>query len=112
MNITEHPEGAVLRLEISGRLDSNTALTLEEALAAQAVRTHPALLLDLADVHYVSSAGLRVLLKAAKAARANKTKLALSGLTPQVMEVFEISGFSSIFQIFATSPEADHALRS
>lgn len=111
MNITQHQDGAVLRMEVSGRLDSNTAQTLDDALAADGVRSHPALLLDLADVQYVSSAGLRVLLKAAKAARAGKTKLALAGLTPQVTEVFEVSGFSSIFDIHATARDAIAALQ-
>lgn len=110
MDITPHQDGAVLRIEISGRLDSNTSQALEDALSAESVRTHPALLLDLGGLQYVSSAGLRVLLKAAKAARAAKTSLALSGLTPQVREVFDVSGFSSIFQIFPTAGEASKAL--
>jgi anti-anti-sigma factor len=110
MNITQHPGDKVLRIEVSGRLDSNTSQTLEDALSAEDVKGHPALLLDLAGVQYVSSAGLRVLLKAAKAARAAKTKLALAGLTPQVREVFDVSGFSSIFQIFADANEAKKTL--
>jgi anti-sigma B factor antagonist len=110
MNITQDTEGGVLTLAVAGRLDSNTSQTLDDALSSGAVRGHPALHLDLSDVPYVSSAGLRVLLKAAKAARAGKTGLALSGLSPQVREVFDVSGFTALFRIFASGTEARQSL--
>jgi anti-sigma B factor antagonist len=66
------------------------------------VQSNATTILDLADVPYVSSAGLRVLLKGAKMAKASGHTLMLSGLSAPVQEVFDISGFSSIFQIETT----------
>jgi anti-sigma B factor antagonist len=98
MQITEENRGGVLLLSASGRLDSSSAGALEAVLPARA-QTHEKLVLTLADVPYVSSAGLRVLLIGAKAARAKGHKLVLTGLSPSVREVFDISGFTTIFAI-------------
>jgi anti-sigma B factor antagonist len=108
MDIREEPRGDVHLVAASGRLDSNTAAALEAVLPARA-QTTAKLVLDLADVPYVSSAGLRVLLMGAKAARAAGHKLVLTGLAPSVKEVFDISGFTSIFTI---APDVDAALAS
>ena len=104
MQIEERNLAGVLVIAANGRLDSNTAATLDAALSGPA-KTAPRLVVDLRSVGYVSSAGLRVLLKAAKLARASGQKLALSGLAPSVREVFDVSGFTRLFQI-ADTPEA------
>lgn len=98
MDISEINEGSVLIVAVSGRVDSGTAKQLEEVLPERMQNT-PQLVLDLADVQYVSSAGLRVMLKAAKIARGNGNKLVLAGLAPPVREVFHVSGFEAIFRI-------------
>lgn len=98
MDIQEEARDGVLLLTVAGRIDSNSAGELEAVLPPR-VQTHDKVLLDLAGVPYVSSAGLRVLLMGAKAARANGHRLALAGLSPSVREVFDISGFSSLFAI-------------
>jgi anti-sigma B factor antagonist len=106
MDIREEPRGDALLVAAAGRLDSNSAPALEAVLPARA-QANAKLVLDLSDVPYVSSAGLRVLLMGAKAARANGHKLVLAGLSPSVREVFDISGFTSIFAI---EPDVDSAL--
>jgi anti-sigma B factor antagonist len=106
MDIREETVGGVHLVSASGRLDSGSAGALEAVLPAR-VQAHDKVLLSLSDVAYVSSAGLRVLLIGAKAARANGHKLVLSGLAPSVREVFDISGFTSIFAI---EPDVDSAL--
>lgn len=98
MIINEVLRGSVLVISPAGRLDSNTAVTLEAVLPTR-VQSTATTILDLAGVAYVSSAGLRVLLKGAKMAKASGHTLILSGLSPSVQEVFDISGFSTIFQI-------------
>lgn len=100
MQIDEQTRGGVLLVSASGRLDSGSAGELEAVLPAR-VQTSEKTVLSLADVPYVSSAGLRVLLMGAKAARAKGHKLVLAGLAPSVREVFDISGFTSIFAIEA-----------
>lgn len=98
MQIREEIRDGVLLVQASGRLDSNTAVDLEGVLPAR-VKANKATILDLAEVAYVSSAGLRVLLIAAKAAKAGGNRLVLTGLSESVREVFDISGFSTIFTI-------------
>ncbi|HLW27877.1 MAG TPA: STAS domain-containing protein [Kiloniellales bacterium] len=98
MQISEAMDGEVLILSVQGRLDSNTSKELDEVLVQQ-IQSRPAVVLDFSSLEYISSAGLRVLLKAAKQGRAGGGKLALCCLSPHVREVFDISGFSSIFSI-------------
>lgn len=100
MDISENSRDGALVVSVSGRLDSSTAGELEAVLPPR-VREQKAVILSLADVPYVSSAGLRVLLIGAKAAKAAGNKLVLAGLSPAVREVFDISGFSKIFTIVA-----------
>ena len=106
MQITEQTRDGVLVILASGRLDSNTAGALEAVLPAR-IQAHDKVVVNLTDVPYVSSAGLRVLLIGAKAARAGGKKLALVGLSESVAEVFDISGFTSLFVI---QPDVDSAL--
>jgi anti-sigma B factor antagonist len=106
MQITEQTRDGALVVQASGRLDSSSAGALEAVLPAR-VQANDKVVLNLADVPYVSSAGLRVLLIGAKAARAAGHKLVLAGLSESVREVFDISGFTAIFTI---EPDLDSAL--
>ena len=106
MDIREETRGDVCVVVAAGRLDSNSAAALEAVLPAR-TQANPKVVLDLSEAPYVSSAGLRVLLIGAKAARAAGHKLVLCGLSPSVREVFDISGFTSIFAI---EPDVDSAL--
>lgn len=108
MDISENSRDGVLVISASGRLDSSSAGALEAVLPAR-TKERKAVVLSLADVPYVSSAGLRVLLIGAKAAKAVGNRLVITGLSPAVREVFDISGFSKIFTI---EPDIDAALAS
>ncbi len=99
MEAIETRSGKVVIIEVRGRIDSNTARAFEEKLLAPIAPADPALVIDCTHLDYVSSAGLRVFLIAAKRIKAAKGKLALAGLKPHVQEVFDVSGFSSIFVI-------------
>ena len=106
MEIREEARGNVCLLTVSGRLDSSSAASLEAVLPAR-IQTHERVLLDLSGVAYVSSAGLRVFLIGAKAARAAGHRLALAGLSDSVREVFDISGFTALFTL---APDVDAAI--
>ncbi len=95
-----HAEGVVI-INAQGRIDSNTAKAFEDRLLGAIATTDPRMVVDCSQLDYVSSAGLRVLLMAAKRVKAAKGMLALAGLKPHVQEVFDVSGFSSIFSIQA-----------
>jgi anti-anti-sigma factor len=110
MDINEQRADGATILQFSGRLDGTNSATTDTSLA-DAVGRNPTLILDLAKLDYISSAGLRVLLKAAKQAQTAKQKLLLAGLQPSVKQVFEISGFSTLFATFDTNDAALASLR-
>ena len=87
---------AVLTLE--GRLDTTTASQLEEAMGAAAAEAD-GITLDMAALEYVSSAGLRVLLKAEKALKEKGGGLTLRAPSEGVMEVLRITGFDTLLNI-------------
>ena len=101
-------EGLALAMP-EGRLDTAAAPELETRLLS--LVADRGVLVDMAQVRFVSSAGLRVLLKTAKAAKAAGRAFAVCGLQPSVREVFEISGFDRIMRTFAGRDEALAALR-
>jgi anti-sigma B factor antagonist len=107
LQIAEERHGETLVLRPSGRLDRTTSPELERVLLGQIEGGAVRLLIDLAGIDYVSSAGLRVLLVAGKRTKAAQGALALCGLKPAIREVFEISGFASLFPIH---PDAAAAL--
>jgi anti-anti-sigma factor len=101
MEIHEQLQGNVLVLEPVGRLDSLTCREFDTRLLA-ALNGSGAVVVDCTKLDYISSAGLRVLLVAAKQNRATGGRLALAALRDNLREVFDISGFSAIFAIHPT----------
>ena len=92
MQINKTQEGTMLVLAPVGRVDTITSPELEAAVVLDGVEE---LVFDLAQVDYISSAGLRVLLSAQKKMAGKSMKIANS--KPAVKEVFDITGFSDIF---------------
>jgi len=93
-------------MEITGRLDAVTSPAFEKEIVAFFSSPAQGLSLDLGQVDYISSAGLRVMLLGAKKAKENNGGLALFGLKEQVMEVFRISGLDSLLAIRPDEAEA------
>ena len=106
MDITQEKKDNVNVVNIKGRLDASTAGQLEEALAEFNDEERVRILVDCLELDYISSAGLRVLLAAAKEVKKQSGKICLSSLNPNVKQVFEISGFTSIFPIYVSTSEA------
>jgi anti-anti-sigma factor len=90
-----------------GRIDSATGPAFEHDVLQQIDGGQRRLLLDFADLVYISSAGLRIVLLAAKRMKSAGGRLVLCSLNPQIAEVFEISGFNRILDIH---PSRDTAL--
>ena len=90
------PDGAELRLE--GRLDSVAAPAAQEAFLKVAGEWAK-ITLNFANLAYISSAGLRVLLLLQKQVNRTGGSLTLTNVSPAVMEVFELTGFSGILEI-------------
>jgi anti-anti-sigma factor len=107
MEIKQERDGDVVIVRLSGRLDSGAAASAEERLGAALAGEPPRMAIDMSDLDYISSAGLRVLLVLAKKVQQQKGKVALGGLVANVREVFAVSGFDSIFAI---EPDTDAAI--
>ena len=90
---------------IAGSLDSTTSPEAQKSLTAVLAGAKK-VALDFSELDYISSAGLRVLLGAAKQLRASRGTLGMFGLNQSVREVFEISGFSTILSIYQSEAEA------
>lgn len=106
MEITEKKTGDVVVLSLSGRLDATTAKTFESKILAQIESGDRRFIIDLAQLDYISSAGLRVLVLAAKQLGSVKGRIVLCSLKTPVREVFDIVGFSSTFPIYASPEDA------
>jgi anti-sigma B factor antagonist/stage II sporulation protein AA (anti-sigma F factor antagonist) len=92
-----------------GRVDHQSADQLGAAMAPHVARCERAackLVLDLSGVDYMSSAGLRILMVAAKQARAQGGTMVVSGLGETLREIFQISRFDRIFTVYDGVREA------
>jgi len=101
---TKHDQFHVFKL--NGRLDSNTAMGFEQKLFECIENGTRHLILDFEQLDYISSAGLRVILKATKNLKGAEGKLVLCAMQDYVKEVFEISGFDSFLPIVPTMDDA------
>ena len=113
IEITDEKENGVAVCRIRGRLDGATSATADTYLISLAEQTETSgIVLDLSDLDYMSSAGLRVLLMAAKRAKKSSSRLVLAAPREGVQQVLEISGFASILDIHPTRQEAVGTLTS
>ena len=97
MTIERNVNGTVITLKIVGRLDTSTAPALEMAID-DCTADIKELILDCSALEYVSSAGLRVILKAQKKMTVQGS-MKLIGVNETIMEIFDITGFADILTI-------------
>ncbi|MBL8154963.1 MAG: STAS domain-containing protein [Anaerolineae bacterium] len=105
MNIHVSTQPNVAVIEVAGRIDSNNANQFGDALSGVISQGQNQLVLDLAGVDYMSSAGLREIVAAAKKLQ-DKGELRLAQPSERVREVLEMTGLDSVFQIFPSQAEA------
>lgn len=96
----------VTLFEVNGRIDSTNANELGDALNAAIDAGRTQIVLDLEQVEYMSSAGLRELVNALKKVKRGTGDLRLASIAPRVMEVLELAGLDTIFEIFENQVEA------
>ncbi len=110
INITENADHTLII--ITGRIDAITAPVLDTRFAEynQAKEEKAPVIIDLSQAEYISSAGLRSVLKMAKVCNSQKIRFLVCGIQPPVYEVFRISGFTSLLTIKNTRQEALDAL--
>lgn len=98
MTINKTANGSELTIALEGRLDTNTSPALETELKA-VLEGAGSLVFDLAQLTYVSSAGLRVLLRAQKAMNAKRGAMTIRNCNADIMDIFEVTGFVDILNI-------------
>jgi anti-sigma B factor antagonist len=97
---------AISVMRISGRVDSETAPELDDALAKLLQNHRNKIVLDLQGVNYISSAGLRAIVKAYQAARKSGGDLRLASVSTPVEVVLRTVGMMQMLQMFPTEQEA------
>ena len=110
MNVQTRQEGRVTVVSASGKIDAMTAPVFEASLTDLIGEGRLYLALDLGGVEYISSAGLRVILASAKALKGKEGMLLLANAQEPVKEVFDISGFGTVFNIYDSVEEAVKAV--
>ena len=98
MTINKTKDGEILILALEGRLDTTTAPQLQEALIPEFDNVKM-IRIDFKNMEYVSSAGLRVILQGEKTAKAKGGSMILLNVSSDIMEVFEMTGFSDFLTI-------------
>jgi stage II sporulation protein AA (anti-sigma F factor antagonist) len=99
MHIGEERNGGALVIAPEGRVDSVSSGELERVVVSRIDAGEKRLVLDLSAVEYISSAGLRVLLMAAKRLKEPPGALVLCGMGPSVRTVLELAGFLPLFAV-------------
>jgi anti-sigma B factor antagonist len=106
MTISVKTTNDVKVLHCEGELDTQTSPDAQEQLNQLIDEGARKVLVNFEKLEYISSAGLHVLLTAAKQLKAVDGELRVCGLNEVVREVFDISGFTTIFKVFGSEPEA------
>ena len=114
VEFTERRAGKAIVLAPAGRIDMASADTFRERLIPliSAASAGESVVLDFSGVDYISSAGLRVLMLAAKQARSSGSKIAIAALQPLVNEIFQISRFDKVLACHGGIDEALAAVDS
>ncbi|MCG6980715.1 MAG: STAS domain-containing protein [Deltaproteobacteria bacterium] len=106
MEVLEKRQDGICILELLGRLDSNTSPEFEKKIFEVIDDGTRSVVVNFASLDYISSAGLRVLLKAAKELKRSDGKIVLCSMKDYIKEVFEIAGFVSLFPITSSVVDA------
>ena len=106
MEIIEEVQNDINIFKLNGRLDSNTSQGFEKKVFQAISDGSKNMIVDFKDLDYISSAGLRVILKATKALKREDGQIMLCAMQDYVKEVFEIAGFDSFLPIVTTLDEA------
>ena len=124
MEISERNTADIVTLSLSGKLDGTTAKSFEDKILTRIDSGDRRFIIDVSELHYISSAGLRVFALAGKRLKSANGKLVLCGfkktipyntlnrIPDPVREVFDTSGFSLIFPSYGSHDDAIEALQA
>jgi anti-sigma B factor antagonist len=106
MEIIEQIQNNICIFKLNGRLDSTTSHELEEKIFEAIKNESNQMIIDFEGLDYISSAGLRVILKTSKALKRSQGLIVLCSLQDYVKEVFEIAGFDVFLSIVTKMNDA------
>ena len=109
MNVSSRRFANAVVVQVAGRLDQDTCEVFRGQLMTlvdDAAQDGGAIVLDLSALEYISSAGLRCFMLASRQAKAQHGRIFVAALQPMVAEIFEISHFNLVFQVFPTVGDA------
>lgn len=105
-------EDNVLIVTLPERLDTNNAPATDSSVMSEIDSDNTRVVIDCSNTKFISSAGLRVILKVAKLLHKQNGALALCGLNDEISEVFEISGFMTLVKVYPSFAEAAKAVKN
>ena len=106
IDITQEEKGDVVIIRVSGRLDATSSPILERQVMALIDAGKNQLVMNFANVEYLSSAGMRLLLAATKKLKSQDGKILISSVVDNVMEVIKMAGFDHILHLFDSEEDA------
>ncbi len=106
MEIQTRKEKGTVIVSVKGRIDAVTAPDFDKNMIDLISKGEKTFVVNLGELDYISSAGLRSILALAKKLKERDGKILLAGVRGSVEEVFKISGFSSMFKIFDSEESA------
>lgn len=106
MEIVETRSAGAVTLALKGRLDGTSSQGFEARILQHVDAGDTRLIIDMTDLDYISSVGLRVFILAAKRLKPVNGRIVFCALKPPIKHVFEIAGFSTIFKVAGTRDEA------
>lgn len=106
MDIIEKRLNEIIIFKLNGNLNSNTSPELEDKIFEAIKNDSKNMILDFEDLDYISSAGLRVIMKTAKNLKQSEGMIVLCSMQDYVKEVFEIAGFDAYLPIVSTMDDA------
>ncbi|CAN2041450.1 putative Anti-sigma factor antagonist [Candidatus Magnetomoraceae bacterium gMMP-15] len=115
MNLETRIQDNVLIIDIAGRLDTTTSPEMEKQLSVivseDKIKKYNTLILNMKQLKYISSAGLRVIVALAKIVNKYKISFMIAEMNQNIFNVFEISGLCMMFKIFKSEQEAFQQLQ-
>jgi len=112
LNIEESDQHGVHVMKVAGRLDATSATIFQKRIENWAATPGAKVVVNLADLLYLSSAGMRVMLAATKKLHSLHGVLAFCALQTPVRKIIEVAGFDSVLKLYQTEIEAMRELKS
>ena len=111
ISLSESEQDSISEVRVDGVIDTTTSGELEQVIDSLIKRDRCRIVIDLAGVDYISSAGWGIFISHIKDIRANKGDIKLANMDPNVYEIYELLEFDKVLKVFGTADEAREDFR-